>query len=188
MFKAEIGFTQVIQAMIDAKKPIVAHNPQMDILFVYEQFIAPLPDSFLDFCTEWRQLFPCIYDTRIIGKATLDQIFSKITTDKKYQSILSFQFDSNTDAQFAAYESHAQAHDAGYDAYMTGQVFATLTKKLQVDKLEAEQEAARKREQKKKQATQKPKGKKAQAAQQDAASASNENELGMEEEKKSERE
>ena len=63
MYKAEIGFTQVIQALIDVKKPIIAHNPQMDILFVYEQFIAPLPDTFLEFCSEWRKLFPCIYDT-----------------------------------------------------------------------------------------------------------------------------
>ena len=27
MFSAEIGFTKVIQIMIDAKKPIIAHNP-----------------------------------------------------------------------------------------------------------------------------------------------------------------
>ena len=27
IFNAEIGFTKVIQIMIDAKKPIIAHNP-----------------------------------------------------------------------------------------------------------------------------------------------------------------
>ena len=155
MYKAEIGFTQVIQAMIDAKKPIIAHNPQMDILFVYEQFIGPLPDSFLEFCLEWRKLFPRIYDTRIIGKATLEQCFKKMSTDKKYQGILGFQYDSNVDSQFANYESHAQAHDAGYDAYMTGLVFATFTKKIQIDQLLAEQETAAKAEQKKKKSAQK---------------------------------
>ena len=107
MYKAEIGFTQVIQILIDAKKPIIAHNPQMDILFVYEQFIAPLPDSFLEFCTEWKKHFPCIYDTRLIGKATLQAIFKKIGTDKKYQGNLAFGYDIEADQQFGKYESHA---------------------------------------------------------------------------------
>ena len=184
MYKAEIGFTQVIQALIDAKKPIIAHNPQMDILFVYEQFIAPLPDSFLEFCSEWRKLFPCIYDTRIIGKATLEQCFSKIGTDKKYKGILGFAFDSDVDSQFATYESHAQAHDAGYDAYMTGLVFATLTKKIQIDQVLAEQEAASKAELRKQKAAQKTKPKKGAQA---TAAAANQDDAPAEESKTEQR-
>lgn len=69
----------------------------MDILFVYEQFIAPLPESFLDFCAEWRKHFPCMYDTRIIGKTMLEQIFHKIKTDKKYQGLLAFDYDREAD-------------------------------------------------------------------------------------------
>ena len=79
----------------------------MDLLFVYEQFIGPLPEFFLDFCREWRKHFPCIYDTRILGKATLEQIFSKISKDKKYQGHLAFAYDAETNEQFANYETHA---------------------------------------------------------------------------------
>ena len=50
MYAQETGFTNVIQMLIDSKKPIVGHNPQYDVAFLYEQFIAPLPKSFIEFC------------------------------------------------------------------------------------------------------------------------------------------
>jgi len=52
--------------LIEAKKPIIAHNPQFDVQFLYEQFIAPLPATYLDFCTEWKKNFPVIYDTKVV--------------------------------------------------------------------------------------------------------------------------
>ena len=36
MYNAEVGFTRVIQMLIDAKKPLVAHNPQFDVAFLFE--------------------------------------------------------------------------------------------------------------------------------------------------------
>ena len=66
MFDKETGFTKVIQMLIDAKKPLVGHNPQYDVAFMYEQFIGPLPDTFIEFCEEWRKSFPMTYDTKAI--------------------------------------------------------------------------------------------------------------------------
>ena len=36
MYKAETGFSRVVQMLIDAKKPMIGHNPMYDIAFIYE--------------------------------------------------------------------------------------------------------------------------------------------------------
>jgi hypothetical protein len=113
MYSAEVGFTKVIQILTDAKKPIVAQNPQYDIAFLYEQFIAPLPDNFIDFCTEWKKQFPVIYDTKCInievdpikgGKSNLEDLYHKCTSDKSYNNNLAFKFDTAAHAEFGNYD------------------------------------------------------------------------------------
>lgn len=54
LYTSEIGFTRVMQILIEAKKPLIAHNPQYDVGFLYEKFVAPMPPTFLEFCKEWR--------------------------------------------------------------------------------------------------------------------------------------
>ena len=53
-FEKEMGFSLVIEEMIKAKKPLVGHNFIYDVAFLYDQFIAPLPDTFLEFSQQWR--------------------------------------------------------------------------------------------------------------------------------------
>ena len=48
-------------------------------------------------------------------------------TDKKFSN--SLQFVSQFDSQ------QQQSHDAGYDAYMTGVVFATLAKYIEIGQI-----------------------------------------------------
>lgn len=47
-----MGITQVIEDLINAKKPIVGHNMMYDIIFLYNQFIADLPDTYENFIEE----------------------------------------------------------------------------------------------------------------------------------------
>lgn len=58
LFKKEFGFTKVIQLLQHAGKPIVGHNMMFDVAFFLEQFIAPLPVSFVDFSRLWKSHFP----------------------------------------------------------------------------------------------------------------------------------
>jgi len=44
-----MGFSLVIEEIIKAKKPLIGHNSIYDIGFIYDQFIAPLPDTYLEF-------------------------------------------------------------------------------------------------------------------------------------------
>ncbi len=99
--------------LIESKKPLVGHNPQYDLGFIYEKFIAPLPEDFIDFCAEWRKHFPLIYDTKAVNfemskdisrnRSTLEDLFKKVTTDKKYTNNLTIREDSAEHAAFGNY-------------------------------------------------------------------------------------
>jgi len=45
--------------MIEAKKvPLVGHNCAYDLLYFFQQFIKPLPETYAEFKKEWNQRFP----------------------------------------------------------------------------------------------------------------------------------
>lgn len=62
-------------------------------------------------------------------------MYEKCISDKKLCNNLQFQFDSSHKGVFQTYETTQQKHDAGYDAYMTGTIFATLSKYYEIGHL-----------------------------------------------------
>lgn len=54
MIIRELGFSYVVQVLIDEFKtrkdcPIIGHNMIYDILYFYNQFVGPLPDTYSEF-------------------------------------------------------------------------------------------------------------------------------------------
>ncbi len=45
----EMGFSSIIEYIIESKKPIVGHYLILDILFVYQSFIDDLPEDYIKF-------------------------------------------------------------------------------------------------------------------------------------------
>ncbi|CDW88814.1 caf1 family ribonuclease containing protein [Stylonychia lemnae] len=141
LFIREMGFSLVVEELIRAKKPIVGHNMIYDIAYLYNQFIDTLPAKYSDFIAHWNELFPLIYDTKVLssaseyfGKTGLGYIYEKCLNDQR----LKVQFRINFDIQggFTNYESSgvlAHYHEAAYDAYMTGYAFANIMKYKEVD-------------------------------------------------------
>ena len=131
-----MGFSLIVKAMIDAKKPIVGHNCMYDWLYFFNQFIAPLPETYLQFTQEWNSRFPFTYDTKVLASASkafyytsLDKIMEKCTSDDKFVGNLKFRYDSEN--QFTNYEGQAALshyHEAAYDAHMTGVAFMHIIK------------------------------------------------------------
>jgi hypothetical protein len=125
--------------LIKAKKPLIGHNMLYDVLYLYQQFVADLPDTFLEFREKWVSLFPMTFDTKVLTsnsghfhRTDLGKAYEKCSLDGKMKaSNCKVQFDENQG--FLRYGSPAAQkeerlqeafyHEAAYDAYMTGFVF-----------------------------------------------------------------
>jgi poly(A)-specific ribonuclease len=46
------------------QKPIITHNGMLDLMFLLDKFIEPLPDTVGEFKQKINALFPHIYDTK----------------------------------------------------------------------------------------------------------------------------
>ena len=45
----EMGFALVVEELIKAKKPLIGHNMIYDIIYLYNQFVDDLPQTYLEF-------------------------------------------------------------------------------------------------------------------------------------------
>lgn len=64
--KSYVGFRHVIDLLVEARKPIIAHNCLHDLCKIYANFISPLPSSLSDFKRNLHSLFPLIVDTKVL--------------------------------------------------------------------------------------------------------------------------
>ncbi|KAJ2363582.1 hypothetical protein H4S02_001555 [Coemansia sp. RSA 2611] len=61
---------KVLFALVRAKKPLVIHNGLFDLVYIYQSFFGPLPDSHESFVFDLHTLFPAgIYDTKLIAES-----------------------------------------------------------------------------------------------------------------------
>jgi hypothetical protein len=104
MFLKELGFTVVVEGIIKKCQqqvcPFIGHNMMYDILYLFDQFVMPLPDTFLDFSKEWNKRFPHTFDTKVLslkadyfGKTALGKVYEKCMFDKRIKDILKFKYD-----------------------------------------------------------------------------------------------
>ena len=91
LYVYEMGFSMVIKAMIEAKKPLIGHNCMYDCLYIYNQFVDKLPDNYAEFVTKWNALFPRTFDTKVLAfnsksffKTSLGEVYEKCTNDGKF--------------------------------------------------------------------------------------------------------
>jgi len=110
-------------------KPVVGHNCFLDMLFLTQSFATDLDEkTFKDFKAILQENFNAIYDTKYVIN-TLVPTMKETNLEKVYNFVINGEFDKvhpNTvtcSLDPAISYGHA-AHEAGYDAYMTGVVFA----------------------------------------------------------------
>ena len=72
-----------------------------DWLYLFNQFIAPLPETYAEFAEKWNEAFPHTYDTKVIASnskafynTSLGQVYEKCTNDDKFRSNLRWRFDT----------------------------------------------------------------------------------------------
>lgn len=79
---------------------MIGHNCMYDIIYFYNQFIGPLPDTYEQFIKSWSSHFHTLYDTKILtsnanyfGSTTLGKVQQKCENDHRLADILKIRYD-----------------------------------------------------------------------------------------------
>ncbi|XP_020539421.1 poly(A)-specific ribonuclease PARN isoform X2 [Jatropha curcas] len=152
--KDAVGFRHVIDLLSSAQKLIVGHNCFLDIAHIYSKFFGPLPLTAEEFVASVNKHFPHIVDTKILlnandvllrrmkkSRTSLSSAFRllcpEIALGSNDSSDIAFDRQVNVEVQvddtrFSKLSSGVK-HEAGYDAFMTGCVFAQACSHLGID-------------------------------------------------------
>ncbi|KAF1320925.1 Poly-specific ribonuclease parn, partial [Globisporangium splendens] len=148
-----IGFTEVMDLLVMSKKPLVGHNLLLDLMQCFEKFHHPLPSRCAEFLHEMHSWLcgeagdaggGGIYDTKeMVTRAmetvdtfanhlqhtALETVFETLSKSPFHGADIRIQRASEVSTASASPSSakqpkqRVQAHQAGYDAFMTGFVF-----------------------------------------------------------------
>jgi len=138
-----MGFALVVQELTKARKPVVGHNMIYDIIYLYNQFIGDLPQTYIEFIKEWNAHFPSVYDNKVLssaaeyfGRTDLGKVYEKCQNDERIKGAgCKIVFDlRNGFVNYEGSELLSHYHEAAYDAYMTGYCFANILKFKEFDK------------------------------------------------------
>ena len=132
--EAELSIGPLIMAILQKGVPLIGHYMILDVAFLYDHFIGPLPDSLEEFRLEIFNKFPTLYDTKYMTKGLFADV--KFIRNTGVEELFGYCKKKKELSQLVDIKPHEkfqlsdQAHEAGYDAYMTGYVFINLLKFL----------------------------------------------------------
>ena len=127
----ELGVSLILSIILKTKVPIVLHNCLFDIGFLYTHFIDSLALTLNEFKNDVTTLFPNIYDTKSISKNIDVAVLKRLNLEGLYATCMHSNLFKNLvrfslDDRFFSYNNGEKAHEAGFDAYMTGVIFLHL--------------------------------------------------------------
>lgn len=117
---------------------IVGHNLFTDLVYLYTTFVGPLPNDVEDFQDRIRGLFPIVIDTKYLATEGQD---SMSATMRKSLCELLEPFKKIHTPLIVLHEEHnsygaaiGKQHEAGYDSWMTAELFVKLSAKIYADR------------------------------------------------------
>ena len=130
----KLELSSLTKALTAKSRVLVGHNLFTDLIFLYHTFIGNLPPTVNEFQEKIHALFPMVIDTKYM--ATRDKLIDSrqssslqdLHQDLKSQRIP----DICLPEEFRSYQNRHQLHEAGYDSYLTAQIFLKLAAKLDV--------------------------------------------------------
>ncbi|XP_031286213.1 poly(A)-specific ribonuclease PARN isoform X2 [Pistacia vera] len=151
--KAAIGFRHVIDCLSSEKKLIVGHNCFLDVAHIYGKFLGALPLTAEEFISSVNKYLPHIIDTKILLKcndvlvqrmkksgtslfSAFSRLCQRIAIGSKSSHLLiqpSVKVEIEVDDNRSSDWNSGVRHEAGYDAFMTGCVFAQACSHLGID-------------------------------------------------------
>ncbi|PSN44566.1 Poly(A)-specific ribonuclease PARN [Blattella germanica] len=127
-----VGFTTVVKKISESGKLVIGHNMLLDICHMVHQFCHPLPENYSEFKQLVNCLFPKLLDTKFMSQSpvfkesissnVLEHMY-KILSEKPFTMCI-----AEPDGDGMGYSSVSEKyHEAGYDAYITGLCFITMS-------------------------------------------------------------
>ncbi|KAI7820774.1 ribonuclease H-like domain-containing protein [Gamsiella multidivaricata] len=127
-----IGFRSVIDILSACGKPIVGHNIVIDLAYILAQFVGPLPPTMEGYKEMIHRTFPTVMDTKYVSYT------ANALKGMAYDSSLGGLENMVGTVNFMGcpkitphyrhqrYMSRDLAHEAGYDAYITGSILIRM--------------------------------------------------------------
>ncbi|XP_033105063.1 poly(A)-specific ribonuclease PARN-like [Anneissia japonica] len=129
-----VGFSKVIDMISESGRVVVGHNMLFDLLHTLNQFSCQIPENLLEFKNMSHCVFHRVVDTKVMASTHpfKEFIMSSALGDlhKRLQDNPFIPPTIEMASNFSGYSEGEMHHEAGYDAYLTGQCFAIMANYL----------------------------------------------------------
>jgi len=128
------GLLRLWGLLCEAQKPLVTHSGLTDLAFLLAALeTSPLPDNGSRFAEVVRRLTPQVFDTAHLFAAVGGEVgafkrlgLAKFLEEAEERASGRVRFVPEGEATQGRYGAGGQAHEAGYDSFMTAKLFACL--------------------------------------------------------------
>ncbi|KAF7891512.1 uncharacterized protein EAF02_001837 [Botrytis sinoallii] len=136
----EAELAKVTKKLKEKQHVIVGHNLFTDLCFLYKTFIGDLPAGVGDFQSQIHSLFPFVIDTKYLATYNSDAMKPRVNLkellipfQKIHMPLILLHEKHNT---YGA--TNGNAHEAGFDSWMTAELFAKLSAQLYAEQSDSQ--------------------------------------------------
>ncbi|KAF7916191.1 uncharacterized protein EAE98_010776 [Botrytis deweyae] len=136
----EAELAKVTKKLKEKQQVIVGHNLFTDLCFLYKTFIGDLPAGVGDFQSQIHSLFPFVIDTKYLATYNSDAMKPRVNLkellipfQKIHMPLILLHEKHNT---YGA--TNGNAHEAGFDSWMTAELFAKLSAQLYAEQSDSQ--------------------------------------------------
>lgn len=111
---------------------IVGHNCFLDMVYIYRTFIGELPKTVEEFQQKLNNQWPVVVDTKYMSTHNCGDISPVSSLEQIAEQLSELETPVvRTHSQHNKYDDRAAFHEAGFDSFLTAQIAARLSAKLE---------------------------------------------------------
>ncbi|KAK7112946.1 poly(A)-specific ribonuclease PARN-like [Littorina saxatilis] len=127
-----VGFSKVMKLISKSGKLVIGHNMILDVMHMLNDFLCPLPADLEEFKSMVKCCLPRLIDTKFMASThPLRDVIPNTALGNLQETLEKGPFTPAKVELMEGFSDYQNAtdkyHEAGYDAYVTGCMFATMT-------------------------------------------------------------
>ncbi|KAL3424991.1 caf1 family ribonuclease [Phlyctema vagabunda] len=136
----EKEFRQVAKALKEKEHVLVGHNLFTDLIFLYKTFIGELPSEVRDFQKKMHHLFPIVIDTKYLATYDADAMNPREGLKQLWEpfTLIHKPLVSLGEQHMSYGAVFGKDHEAGFDSWMTAELFVKLAAKIYSEQTDPE--------------------------------------------------